>query len=93
MLGRHADNQRSALKALLSVWAAVGSCTAKRRAVITAVALCTATYCATCTQHLRMLQLKQQVESLLQRTDSILSRSSGHSASNHKSLAESPLQR
>jgi hypothetical protein len=40
-----------------------------------------------------MLQLKQQVESLLQRTDSILSRSSGQSASVHKSLAEAPLQR
>ncbi|WIA11303.1 hypothetical protein OEZ85_011426 [Tetradesmus obliquus] len=38
-------------------------------------------------------ELKHQVESLLQRTDSILSRSSGQSASIQKSLADAPLQR
>ncbi|WIA31383.1 hypothetical protein OEZ86_002282 [Tetradesmus obliquus] len=38
-------------------------------------------------------ELKHQVESLLQRTDSILSRSSGQSASIQKSLTDAPLQR
>jgi hypothetical protein len=36
-------------------------------------------FCVTCRSACTLLQLKQEVESLLQRTDSILSRSSGHS--------------
>lgn len=39
-----------------------------------------------------VLQLKHQVESLLQRTDSMLSRSSGRS-SLHRSISNTPLHR